>query len=159
MVRTGPALAGTLSHWGQIVMAEGGRHNSSFRISPVDRLGRSISPLVLDAAEQIGRRAIRHAEHLLIDPAVAATLMEEAAAAVSLAIDRKKHGSAGGQIFWSKSARAHLQKGKTLIQVEADFAKIQAGNYNLEVLSLTGIRLIQPISIQPSLPNGGEQKP
>jgi len=91
MVRTVSALAATLSHWGQIVMAGGARHNSSFRISPVDRLGRSISPLVLDAAERIARRAIRHAEHLLIDPAVAATLMEEAAAAVSLAIDRKRH--------------------------------------------------------------------
>ena len=64
----------------------------SFRISPVDRLGRSISPLVLNAAEQIGRRAIRHAENLLIDPAVATTLMEEAAAAVSRAIDRKERG-------------------------------------------------------------------
>ena len=73
-------------------MAGGVRHNSSFRISPVDRLGRSISPLVLDAAEQIGHRAIRHAEHLLIDPAVAATLMEEADAAVSRARDRKEHG-------------------------------------------------------------------
>jgi DNA-directed RNA polymerase specialized sigma24 family protein len=73
-------------------MAGGIRPNSSFRISPVDRLGRSISPFVLDAAEQIGRRAIRHAENLLIDPAVATTLMEEAAAAVSRAIDRKRHG-------------------------------------------------------------------
>ena len=67
--------------------------------------------------------------------------------------------AAGGQTAWSKSAQAHLQKGKTLIQVEADFTKIQAGNYNLEVRSLTGIRLIQPVSIQPPLPNNGEQKP
>ena len=67
--------------------------------------------------------------------------------------------AAGGQTFWSKSAQAHLQKGKTLIQVEADFTKIQAGNYNLEVRSLTGIRLIQPVSIQPPLPNRGERKP
>src|SRR5690242_9467119 len=74
-------------------MGGGARPNSSFRISPVDRLGRSISPLVLDAAEQIARRAIQHAENLLIDPAVATTLIEEAAAAVSRAIDRKKHGN------------------------------------------------------------------
>jgi|SRR5207253_526062 len=67
--------------------------------------------------------------------------------------------AAGGQTFWSKSAQAHLQKGKTLIQVEADFTKIQAGKYNLEVRSLTGIRLIQPVSIQPPLPNSGERKP
>jgi DNA-directed RNA polymerase specialized sigma24 family protein len=73
-------------------MAREVRTNRSFRISPVDRLGRSISPFVVDAAEQIGRRAIQHAENLLIDPAVATTLMEEAAAAVSRAIDRKKQG-------------------------------------------------------------------
>src|SRR5919108_931467 len=63
-----------------------------------------------------------------------------------------------GQTFWWKSARAHLQRGKTLIQVEADFTKIQAGNYNLEVRSLTGVRLIQPVSIQPPLRNSAEQK-
>jgi len=67
--------------------------------------------------------------------------------------------AAGGQTFWSKFAQAHLQKGKTLIQVEADLTKIQAGNYNLEVRSLTGIRLIQPVSIQPPLPHSGEQEP
>src|SRR6266851_2010442 len=50
----------------------------SFRISPVDRLGRRISPSVLDAAEEVGRRAIEHAERELIDPAVAATLLEDA---------------------------------------------------------------------------------
>lgn len=67
--------------------------------------------------------------------------------------------AAGGQTFWSKPAQAHLQKGKTLIQVEADFTRIQAGSYNLEVRSLTGIRLIQPVSIQPPLANSKEQKP
>src|SRR6266513_2817295 len=49
---------------------------------------------------------------------------------------------------WSKSALAHLQEGKTLIRVEADFRQIPTGNYNLEVQSSTGIRLIQPVSIQ-----------
>ena len=44
-----------------------------------------ISPLVLDAAEQIGR-AIERAEKLLIDPAAAAGLLEEAAATVSRAL-------------------------------------------------------------------------
>jgi len=63
----------------------------SFRISPVDRLGRRISPSVLDAAEEVGRRAIEHAERELIDPAVAATLLEEAAATVSRALDAKRH--------------------------------------------------------------------
>src|SRR5207247_5007808 len=65
--------------------------NRSFRVSPVDRLGRKISPVVLDAAEEIGRRAIEHAEKLLIDPAVAASLLEEAAATVSRALASKKN--------------------------------------------------------------------
>jgi len=65
--------------------------NRSFRISPVDQLGRKISPLVMDAAEQIGRRAIRHAEKLQLDPAIAASLLEEAAAAVTHALNRKSN--------------------------------------------------------------------
>jgi DNA-directed RNA polymerase specialized sigma24 family protein len=74
-------------------MTNGGARppNRSLRISPVDSLGRSISPSVLDAAEEIGRRAIEHAEKHLLDPAVAADLLEEAAATVSRAIDKKNH--------------------------------------------------------------------
>jgi hypothetical protein len=67
--------------------------NRSFRISPVDRLGRRISPFVLDAAEKIGRRAIEHAEREFIDPAVAANLLEEAAATVSRALQTKRHST------------------------------------------------------------------
>jgi hypothetical protein len=55
--------------------------------------------------------------------------------------------------FWSKFAQAHLLKGKTLIQVEADFRQVPTGNYNLEVQSSTGIRLIQPVFIAPGLPH------
>jgi DNA-directed RNA polymerase specialized sigma24 family protein len=62
----------------------------SFRVNPVDRLGRRISPAVHDAAEQIAHRAILHGERLHIDPAVAANILEEAAARVSRAIDRKR---------------------------------------------------------------------
>src|SRR6201984_2319180 len=56
------------------------------RISPVNRHGRSISPPVLEAAEEIVNRAVEHAEQLLVDPAIAATLLEDAAAAVSRAL-------------------------------------------------------------------------
>src|SRR5712664_2856600 len=66
---------------------------------------------------------------------------------------------AGSETVWSKSAQAHLLKGKTLIQVEADFRQIRTGNYNLEVQSSTGIRLVQPVSIQAASPKSGEQKP
>jgi len=65
---------------------------------------------------------------------------------------------AGSETVWSKSAQAHLLKGKTLIQVEADFRQIRTGTYNLEVQSSTCIRLVQPVSIAAALPNSMEQK-
>jgi hypothetical protein len=61
--------------------------------------------------------------------------------------------------LWAKSATAHLQKGKTLIRVEADFRQIPSGDYDLEVRSHSGIRLVQPVSLQPGLSSGGEQRP
>jgi len=64
-----------------------------------------------------------------------------------------------GQTFWSKTAQAHLQKGKTLIQVQADFTQMRIGNYSLEVRSSRGIRFIQPVSIQAPSSNSGEPKP
>jgi DNA-directed RNA polymerase specialized sigma24 family protein len=70
--------------------------NRNLRISPIDRRGRTIGPSVLVAAEEIGRRAIEHAEQLLIDPAIAATLLEEAAATVSRTINSKRHSSQSG---------------------------------------------------------------
>jgi hypothetical protein len=66
--------------------------------------------------------------------------------------------TAGGRTLWSKSAQARLHKGKTLIQVEADFRQIPLGLYNLEVQSSTGIRLIQSVSIEPAIPKRGEQE-
>ena len=70
-------------------MGEGARPDRGSQVSPVDRLGRRISLPVHDAAEEIAHRAVLHAEKLHIDPAVAASLLEEAAARVSRAIDRK----------------------------------------------------------------------
>ena len=61
--------------------------------------------------------------------------------------------------LWSNSALARLQKGKTLIQVEADFRKIPTGDYNLEVRFSTGIHLIQPVSIRTALQQSGEHHP
>src|SRR6266851_5421213 len=63
--------------------------NGAARVSPMDQRGRPISPPVLIAAEELSRRAIRHAERLLVDPAVAANLLEEAAATVSRALNSK----------------------------------------------------------------------
>jgi hypothetical protein len=64
-----------------------------------------------------------------------------------------------GHIFWSKSTQAHLRHGQMLLRVQADFRQVPVGNYDLEVQSSAGIRLIQPVSIQPALPKAGEQKP
>lgn len=57
--------------------------SGSFRISPVDRLGRRIDPAVLAAAEEIGPMAVAYGMKLLGDPAVIANLLEEAAVIVS----------------------------------------------------------------------------
>ena len=59
------------------------RSEAGFRISPIDPLGRTIEPAVLNAAEEIGQRAVRYAERLVGDPALATNLLEESAAAVS----------------------------------------------------------------------------
>jgi len=67
--------------------------------------------------------------------------------------------NSGARTFWSKSAVAHLQKGKTLIRVEADFRQLPSGNYNLEINPHAGIRLVQPISLQPEQSSSGKQRP
>jgi len=63
--------------------------NGTMRVSPMDQRGRAISPRVLTAAEEVSRRAMYHAGKLLIDPAVAANVLEEAAAAVSRVLQAK----------------------------------------------------------------------
>src|SRR5689334_5952792 len=84
--------------------------NGSFCVSPMDRLGRPISPVVQHAAEEIGRRAIEHAEKLLIDPAVAAGVLEEAAATVSRALASKHCTQASVQDLPSYLFRAFIRR-------------------------------------------------
>jgi DNA-directed RNA polymerase specialized sigma24 family protein len=64
--------------------------NESARVSPLDRRSRPIIPAVRLAAEGVNRRAMQHAERLLVDPAEAANVLEEAAAAVSRVLIAKK---------------------------------------------------------------------
>jgi DNA-directed RNA polymerase specialized sigma24 family protein len=66
-----------------LTMAGEFRSEAGFRISPIDPRGRTIEPAVLDAAEEIGQRAVHYAEKLVGDPALATNLLEESAAAVS----------------------------------------------------------------------------
>ncbi len=63
--------------------------SGTFFLSSVDRLGRAIDPLILAIAHEIGPRAVRYAERLLGDGALALDLFEEAAAAVTEALKRK----------------------------------------------------------------------
>jgi hypothetical protein len=63
-----------------------------------------------------------------------------------------------GRTLWSKSATAHLEKGKTLIRVETDLRRIPAGNYNLEVQSSKGIRFVQPVTVQAASSKSWEQR-
>jgi hypothetical protein len=58
------------------------------RLNPVDRLGRTIDPEVLAAAEEIFPRALEHGLKLLGDSAVIANALEEVAAAVTRVVSR-----------------------------------------------------------------------
>jgi RNA polymerase sigma factor (sigma-70 family) len=69
--------------------------SSTFFLSSVDRLGRAIDPLILGIAHEIGPRAVRYAERLIGDAALALDLLEESAAAVSEALKRKPAGDSG----------------------------------------------------------------
>ena len=84
--------------------------NGAVRVSPMDQRGRPISPLVLIAAEEVSRRAIHHAEKLLVDPAVAANLLEEAAATVSRALRAKNTHEPPVQNLESYLFRAFLRR-------------------------------------------------
>ena len=61
-----------------------------FLLNSIDRLGRPIHPGVLSVAQEISHQALAYAERILGDPAVALNLFEEAAAAVSEAVETKK---------------------------------------------------------------------
>src|SRR6267154_2804279 len=69
--------------------------SGTFFLSSVDRLGRTIDPLILAIAHKIGPRAVGYAERLLGDGALALDLLEEAAAAVTEALKRKTTAGSG----------------------------------------------------------------
>jgi DNA-directed RNA polymerase specialized sigma24 family protein len=64
-------------------LKRGTKRSPSFLLNSVDRLGRQIGPAVFAAAQEIGPTAVRHAERLLGDPALAISLFEETAATVT----------------------------------------------------------------------------
>ena len=61
-----------------------------FLLNSIDRLGRPIHPGVLTVAQNIARQALSYGEKILGDPAVALNLFEEAAAAVSEAVETRR---------------------------------------------------------------------
>jgi len=65
-------------------------------VNALYRFGRSIRPLVLAAAEEVASRALLYGQRLHLDPALAATLLEEAAATVSRAVRLKGNESSDG---------------------------------------------------------------
>jgi DNA-directed RNA polymerase specialized sigma24 family protein len=85
-------------------------HKSNSSLSPIDHRGRAITPSVLSAAEEISRRALRHAERLSIDPAVVANLLEEAAAAVSRALNARHRNEAPIENLEAYLFRAFLRR-------------------------------------------------
>jgi RNA polymerase sigma factor (sigma-70 family) len=62
----------------------------AFLLNSVDRHGRQIDPGVLSVAQDISQQALAYAEKILGDPAVIQNLFEEAAAAVSEAVETKQ---------------------------------------------------------------------
>ena len=66
-----------------------------FRISPIDCRGRGIEPVVLSVAQEIANRIFQHAERMFVDPAVATSLLEEAAVAVSRVLRCRPNGQNG----------------------------------------------------------------
>lgn len=60
-----------------------------FFLNDIDCRGRLIAPAVLSAATEIGPGAMQYAEKLLVDPAVAISVFEEAAATVTQILEAK----------------------------------------------------------------------
>jgi DNA-directed RNA polymerase specialized sigma24 family protein len=57
--------------------------NCLFLLNAVDHFGRPIDPSVLSVAQEVGPGAVRYAEKVLGDPALAISLFEETAATIS----------------------------------------------------------------------------
>jgi DNA-directed RNA polymerase specialized sigma24 family protein len=96
-----------------------------FRISPIDSQGRTIDPEVLAVAYQIGERALGFAEKALGDPAVAISVLEETAGAVSRVVNaqRQHRGTGvqnlGGYLFSAFVRRVNRLKRRELRVAES----------------------------------------
>jgi hypothetical protein len=62
----------------------------------------------------------------------------------------------GTKLVWSKSVQAHLSNGQVLVRFEVDLTQLASGHYELDVELPTGIRLVQPVSIENASPKRTE---
>jgi DNA-directed RNA polymerase specialized sigma24 family protein len=83
---------------------------AKFTISPVDAHGRSIPPEILSVANQIRNNALRYGEKALGDPAVAASLFEESAAAVARLYVRNGQGTSNIRNVAAYLFRAYVRR-------------------------------------------------
>ncbi len=83
------ARAHPYCQWGAMSSKREATRTASL-LNSVDRHGRPIDPGVLSVAQEISQQALTYAEKILGDPAVALNLFEEAAAAVSEAVETKE---------------------------------------------------------------------
>ena len=58
----------------------------------------------------------------------------------------------GTKTIWSKTVQARLSNGLVLVRFEIDLTQLAAGHYDLVVESPSGIRLIQPVSVEDASP-------
>lgn len=129
-------------------MAAEARPHGEIRISPVDRLGRPISPLVLSAAEDIALRAIHHAEKLLIDSAVATSLLEEAAATVSRAISVKAQTAATpvrnlhAYLFRAFIRRINKARKRQVVLTDAVATKLKSSRDGIDVAKEFDLKIL-----------------
>jgi DNA-directed RNA polymerase specialized sigma24 family protein len=93
---------------------------SSFRISPVDQLGRRIDPAVRRVAEQILRWALAPRSKLLDDPAVVTNLVEEVAAKVSLRLQSPQIRNVPWYLWMSFLRKAIRVKRREIVTVSLD---------------------------------------
>lgn len=83
---------------------------SSFFISPVDRRGRAIDPVVLAVAYEVGPRVVAYADRLLVDTALAMDLFEVSAGAVTQALKRRPQDAQPVLDLASYLSKTYLRK-------------------------------------------------
>jgi hypothetical protein len=98
----------------------GAAPSGSFRISPVDQLGRRIDPAVRKVAEQILCWALAAGPKLLDDPAVVTNLVEEVAANVSLTPQSPQIRNLPRYLWMSFLRKAIRVKSREIVTVSLD---------------------------------------